>query len=116
MEQDYFRATGAFPPQHLLVVRREVWQANPWIASSLSEAFSAANDWFTASRSGFPYASPWLEAELEETTAVMGEDVHPCGLEANRAKMEMFTGEALRLGLTSRQITTEEYFADYLSA
>ena len=26
----------------------------------------------------------------------------------------MFAGEAFRLGLTSRRITAEEYFADYL--
>jgi hypothetical protein len=26
----------------------------------------------------------------------------------------MFANEAFRLGLTSRRITTEEYFADYL--
>ena len=26
----------------------------------------------------------------------------------------MFAGEAVRLGLTSRRVTTEAYFADYL--
>jgi 4,5-dihydroxyphthalate decarboxylase len=114
VEQDYFRQTGAFPPQHLMVLRREVWDANRWIARSLTEAFSAANDWFTASQKGFPYATPWLEAELEETEAVMGADFHPYGLEANRAQVEMFAGEAFRLGFTSRRITVEEYFADYL--
>jgi 4,5-dihydroxyphthalate decarboxylase len=58
VEQDYFRQTGAFPPQHLIVLRREVWEANPWIARSLTEAFSAANDWFTAAQKSFPYATP----------------------------------------------------------
>ena len=114
VERDYFRQTGAFPPQHLMVLRREVWDANRWIARSLTEAFSAANDWFTASQKGFPYATPWLEAELEKTEAVMGGDFHPHGLEANRAQIEMFAGEAFRLGFTSRRITVEEYFADYL--
>jgi len=114
VEQDYFRQTGAFPPQHLMVLRRQVWEANRWIARSLTEAFSAANDWFTASQKGFPYATPWLEAELEETDAVMGRDFHPYGLEANRAQIDMFAGEAFRLGFTSRRITVEEYFADFL--
>jgi hypothetical protein len=41
-------------------------------------------------------------------------DFHPYGLERNRTQIEMFAGEAFRLGLTSRPITTEEYFADYL--
>jgi 4,5-dihydroxyphthalate decarboxylase len=114
VEQDYFRQTGAFPPQHLIVLRREVWEANPWIARSLTEAFIAANDWFSAAQKGFPYATPWLEAELEETESVMGADFHPYGLEPNRSQIEMFANEAFRLGLTSRRITAEEYFADYL--
>jgi 4,5-dihydroxyphthalate decarboxylase len=115
VEQDYFRRTGAFPPQHLIVLRREVWEANRWIARSLTEAFTAANDCFGAAQRGFPYATPWLEAELEDTAAVMGEDFHPYGFEANRAQIEMFAAEAYRLGFTSRQITPDEYFADFLS-
>ena len=115
IEQQYFLKTGAFPPQHLVVLRREAWEANRWIAKSLTDAFIAANDCFTAAQSGFPYATPWLEAELEDTAAVMGHDFHPYGLEQNRAQIEMFAGEAFRLGLTSRLVTVEEYFADYLA-
>jgi len=114
IEQEYFRKTGAFPPQHLIVLRREAWKANRWIAKSLTEAFCAANDCFTAAQNGFPYATPWLEAELEDTAAVMGEDFHPYGFERNREQIDAFAGEAFRLGLTSRQVTPEEYFADYL--
>ena len=114
IEADYYRSTGAFPPQHLIVLRREVWDANRWIARSLTEAFEAANEWFTATQTSFPYATPWLEAELEETAAVMGDDFHAYGFERNRAQIDMFAGEAFRLGLTSRRISTEEYFADYL--
>jgi 4,5-dihydroxyphthalate decarboxylase len=116
IEQEYFRHTGAFPPQHLIVLRREAWQANPWIARSLTEAFTTCNDSFTAAQKSFPYATPWLEAELEDTTAVMGEDFHPYGVDRNRAQIEMFAGEAFRLGLTTRQITVEEYFADFIAS
>ena len=97
------------------MLRREVWEASRWIARSLTDAFAAANDCFGAAQRGFPYATPWLEAELEETAAVMGEDFHPYGLERNRGQIEMFAAEAFQLGLTSRRITSDEYFADYLS-
>jgi 4,5-dihydroxyphthalate decarboxylase len=116
IEQEYFLKTGAFPPQHLVVIRRETWEANRWIARSLTEAFSDANECFTAAQKGFPYATPWLEAELEDTVTVMGENFHPFGLERNRAQIDTFAAEAFRLGLTSRQVTTDEYFADYLQS
>jgi 4,5-dihydroxyphthalate decarboxylase len=116
IEQEYFRKTGAFPPQHLIVLRREAWEANRWIARSLTEAFIEANDSFTDAQRSFPYATPWLEAELEDTAAVMGDDFHPHGLDRNRAQIEMFAGEAFHLGLTRRRIAVEEYFADYLAS
>jgi 4,5-dihydroxyphthalate decarboxylase len=116
IEQEYFRKTGAFPPQHLIVLRRDAWEANRWIAKSLTEAFIAANDTFTAAQTSFPYATPWLEAEIEGTTSVMGTDFHPYGLERNRAQIEMFAGEAFQLGLTRRRVAVEEYFADYLAS
>ena len=46
----------------------------------------------------------------------MGEDFHPYGLERNRAQIEMFAGEAFTLGLTSRRVTVEEYFQDFLAS
>jgi 4,5-dihydroxyphthalate decarboxylase len=116
VEREYFRRTGAFPPQHLIVLRREAWEANRWIARRLTEAFIACNDAFTAAQRSFPYATPWLEAELEETAALMGDDFHPYGLEPNRAQIELFAGEAARLGLTDRRVTADEYFADYLAS
>jgi 4,5-dihydroxyphthalate decarboxylase len=116
IEQEYFRKTGAFPPQHLIVLRRETWEANRWIARSLTEAFIEANDSFTAAQRSFPYVTPWLEAEIEDTASVMGEDFHPYGLDRNRAQIEMFAGEAFQLGLTRRRVAVEEYFADYLAS
>jgi len=116
IEQEYFRKTGAFPPQHMIVIHRAVWEANRWIARSLTDAFIAANECFTAAQKGFPYATPWLEAELEDTAAVMGGDFYPYGLERNRAQIDLFAGEAFRLGLTSRLVTTDEYFADFLAS
>jgi 4,5-dihydroxyphthalate decarboxylase len=116
LEQEYYRQTGAFPPQHLIVLRREAWEAHRWIARHLTDAFIAANDAFTAAQRSFPYATPWLEAELEDTAALMGQDFHPYGLERTRTQIDLFAAEAFRLGLTSRRVTVEEYFADFLAS
>jgi len=60
IEQEYFRKTGAFPPQHLIVIRHGTWQSNPWIAQSRSTSVSAGNHRSTATQKGFPYATPGL--------------------------------------------------------
>ncbi len=116
VEQRYFRETGAFPPQHLIVLRRAVWEANPRVPKSLTDAFIRCNDAFTASQRGFPYATPWLEAELEHTTALMGEDFHPYGVERNRAQMEMFCRTGFEAGLTQRLVSVDDYFAEFLAS
>jgi 4,5-dihydroxyphthalate decarboxylase len=71
---------------------------------------------FDAAQRGFPYVSPWLEAELEATEAVMGTDFHPYGFEKNRATIEVFASQAFDIGVVGRRISAEEYFADYLSS
>ena len=116
IEQDYFRRTGMFPPQHLIVIRREVWEPNKWIARSLTEAFIRADAMFWEAQRNFPYVSPWLEAELEETEALMGADFHADGFDKNRAQVETFCRQAHELGITSRLVTPEEYFADFLAS
>jgi 4,5-dihydroxyphthalate decarboxylase len=116
VERDYFRQTGMFPPQHLVILRREVWEQNRWIAKSLTDAFIRCNEVFREAVRHFPYVSPWLDAELEETEALMGADFHPYGFDANRGAIEVFCETARSLGIVERHITAEEYFAEYLAS
>jgi 4,5-dihydroxyphthalate decarboxylase len=114
MEEEYFRKTGAFPPQHLIVLRRAAWEADPSIAGKITDAFTRCTEAFGRSQKGFPYATPWLEAELEATESLMGPDFHAEGLDANRRQLEMFCEMAHTAGLTSRLVTIEDYFEEYL--
>jgi 4,5-dihydroxyphthalate decarboxylase len=116
VERDYFRATGMFPPQHLVVLKRPVWEAHKWIARSLTGAFVRCAEVFWKEQRSFPYVSPWLDAELEETEALMGADFHADGFEKNRATVEVFSEQAHALGIVSRRISAEEYFAEYLES
>jgi 4,5-dihydroxyphthalate decarboxylase len=116
VDRDYFRRTGVFPPQHLIVLRRETWERDPSIARRLTDAFIRCNDAFETAQYSFPYASPWLDSELEETRAVMGEDSHPYGIEKNRRALEAFCAQAHESGLVPRRIGVEEYFAEFLKS
>ncbi|MBM3596888.1 MAG: hypothetical protein FJX35_01640 [Alphaproteobacteria bacterium] len=116
VERDYFRTTRCFPPQHLMIVKRDAWVTNPWIARSLTDAFVRCQDRFVATQRNFPYVSPWLDMEMEETAAVFGADFHPHGLEKARHEMDAFCEQAYRAGLTSRRVSVDECFQEYLQS
>jgi len=116
VEQKYFRSCGVYPPQHLIVLRRDAWLSDKSIARALTDAFIRNNEVFAATQRSFPYASPWTEAELEDVEALLGPDFHADGLEANRATMELFAEQAHRVGITRRRVAVDEYFAEYLES
>jgi len=99
-----------------VILRRDVWEREKWIARGLTEAFIRCNDQFAAAQRRFPYVSPWLDIELEETEALMGADFHAYGFKQNRKTIDVFCRQAHELGIVSRLITAEEYFAEYLAS
>jgi 4,5-dihydroxyphthalate decarboxylase len=116
VERQYFADTGVFPPQHLVVLRRDAWEANKQLAPAVTQAFSRCEDYFRAECRSFPYVSPWLEAELEETIAAMGDDPYAHGMERNRATMKIFCDMGHRLGLTEKHVTVDDYFAEFIES
>jgi 4,5-dihydroxyphthalate decarboxylase len=115
-EQRYYRETGAYPPQHLIVRRREVWERDRSLAHRLTAAFIRCNHRFAVAQRRFPYVTPWLDLELEETDALMGPDFYRDGLEPNRRTMEIFCETAHKAGLTTRLIAVNDYFAEFLDS
>lgn len=115
-EREYWARHRFWPAMHLVVVRRAVWEANPWIGRALVDAFDACDAQFEAAQRAFPVGTPWLEADLEHTTGLMGEGYWRHGVEPNRAMLDTFCATAHQLGLTARRVGVDEYFAEYLAA
>jgi 4,5-dihydroxyphthalate decarboxylase len=115
-ETAYFRETGVFPPQHLVVLQRAAWEADKSLARRVTEAFIRCEDYFSAALHSFPYASPWLNQELEAMQAMAGGNPYQHGLERNRATMEQFCEQGFRAGLTRRRVGVDEYFAEFLES
>ena len=115
-ELRYFQQTGVFPPQHLVVLRRAVWEADRSLAHRVTDAFVRCEAAALDLLRGFPYATPWFEAERERSAAEIGEAVYQHGLEQNRAALQQFAAMAHRLGLTSREVGVDDYFAEYLQS
>ena len=114
VEKDYYRRTRIFPTMHTVVIRRDVYAKNPWIAQSLYKAFTEAKARAYALYSqtaALPAMVPWLVAELEEARREMGEDWWPYGLEPNRKALETFLRYHHEQGLSKRLFRPEELFA-----
>jgi 4,5-dihydroxyphthalate decarboxylase len=116
MERRYFEETRCYPPQHMIVVRKEIWDREPSIGGRLVAAFDECEVKFQANQHLFPYASPWLMAEVEETDLFLGRDYFAHGLERNRAVVDVFCQSAFEDGLTKRRVTADEYFEEFIRA
>jgi 4,5-dihydroxyphthalate decarboxylase len=113
VEREYYTRTGFFPIMHMVVIRRDVYEANRWLAASLIEAFVESK------RRGLerlhylgalPVAVPWLSPALDEMAEVFGEDAFPYGIEPNRAIVEAMLDYSYEQGLSSRRVQIEELF------
>jgi 4,5-dihydroxyphthalate decarboxylase len=113
-EREYFAATRIFPIMHTVVIRRDVYEANPWIARSLLDAFTQSKDRvypelreITALKSMLP----WGVNEAEDTVALMGEDFWPYGVGANRTTLKTFLRYSHDQGLAKRVLAADDIFA-----
>ena len=113
-EKAYYRRTRIFPIMHTVVIRREVYAANPWVAQSLAKAFGAAKARAYAAydqTAALPAMVPWLTAHIEEAKREMGADWWPYGVAANRQVLETFLRYHHEQGLSRRRLDPEELFA-----
>jgi 4,5-dihydroxyphthalate decarboxylase len=113
-EKAYYRRTKIFPIMHTVVIRRDVYAANPWVAQSLAKAFGAAKARAYASydqTAALPAMVPWLTAHIEEAKREMGADWWPYGVAANRQVLETFLRYHHEQGLSKRLLAPEELFA-----
>ena len=113
-EKEYYRRTRIFPIMHTVVIRRDVYAKNPWVAQSLYKAFTAAkkiaSDMY-AQTAALSSMLPWSTAQADETRAEMGEDWWPYGLGPNRHVLETFLRYHHEQGLSKRLYKPEELFA-----
>jgi 4,5-dihydroxyphthalate decarboxylase len=114
VEKAYYRKTGIFPIMHTVVIRRELYNANRWIAQSLYKAFAQAQR-RTYEYLGTTMANttmlPWQAAHVEEARRELGEDWWPYGFEPNRHVLETFLRYHHEQGLSKRRLKAEELFA-----
>jgi 4,5-dihydroxyphthalate decarboxylase len=115
VEEDYFRRTHIFPMMHTIVMRRDVYEKNPWIAQSLFDAFSQAKQHAVDAiyeTNALAVVAPFIVHEIERTRALMGIDYWPFGVDANRTSIKTFIRYLKEQDIIERSPEIEELFID----
>ena len=114
MEIAFFRDTGIFPIMHVNVVRQEIIDKYPWVATNLVKAFDEAKALayrHVANPRNVPLA--WVRTAWEEQLEVLGADPWQYGLgDANRKNVQTVLRYCHQQGLIGRMMPLGELFAD----
>jgi 4,5-dihydroxyphthalate decarboxylase len=111
IEADWYRRTGIYPFHNIIVVKDDILNAHPWIATSLYAAFSAAKArWLPALRSGEANSS--TDKDLRNLIPLIGDDPLPYGIAPNLKSIEALIDYSVQQGLMPRRLSVEQLFVD----
>lgn len=115
-EMDYFRKTSIFPIMHVLVIKKELYENDRWIASSLYNAFVESKNMVTNelknATGALKYSLPWLRDYVDETLSLMGNDYWPYGLSENHHTLSKFLEYMFDQGVIPRLLKPRELFVE----
>ena len=114
VEREYYKRTGFFPIMHVVVMRRDVYEANKWIALPLLNAFNESKRLgieLLRYQGAYGAQLPWLPTAVEEVDTLFGGDAFPYGLQANAAILDAMIGYADEQGLLAKKVTPRDLFA-----
>ncbi len=112
-EIKYYQKTGIFPIMHVMGVKKEIVDANPWVPISLYKAFDRAKA-IAMKRLFNPRIVPlaWYRHAWEEQRQLLGNDPWEYGLtDANRHTMNTLIGYSHSQGMIKRKLDLDEIFA-----
>jgi 4,5-dihydroxyphthalate decarboxylase len=99
---------------HVVAIRRDVYQANRWVAQSLMKAFVEAQKRTYAElrvSASLKTMLPWQIAHVEDAIATLGDAWWPYGLARNRKVIETFLRYHHEQGLSPKLLAPEDLFA-----
>ena len=114
VEREYYLRTKIFLIMHVIAIRRDVYEKNPWVAQSLYKGFIQAQRQAYEDlheTAALKYMLPWLVDHVEETEKVMGKEFWKYGYEPNVQNLSTFLRYSYEQGLAKRLLTPRELFA-----
>jgi 4,5-dihydroxyphthalate decarboxylase len=112
-EMEYYRKTQLFPIMHVVAIRTDVLNENPWLAKAVFEMYSKAKQKaYTKleSTTVMRVTLPWIVQDYSDTRKLMGNNYWKYGIEANRKELESIMRYVHEQGLTKRRMKFEEMF------
>ena len=113
IETELYRTKKIHPIMHMLAIRRDVYEKNPWIAGSLYKAFNEAKNFAVdLMRVSITQSTmfPWHVSEFDEVESLMGGDPWPYGIEPNRPTLEALIEMMHQQHMITRKVKVEELF------
>jgi 4,5-dihydroxyphthalate decarboxylase len=112
-EQAYFKRTGVYPAHHIVGIRKDLADREPWVLRSLFNALEESKQRWFANRRKLAETTPWVLADIEEATAVIGEDWSPSGVEANATMTATLCDELYAQGLIATPVDPASVFSQF---
>jgi 4,5-dihydroxyphthalate decarboxylase len=113
MEEESYGKTRVYPIMHIIALRRQIVDDNPWIARNLYNAFLESKH-RSVERLLDPavsrYPLPWLPTHARKMRDMFDGDPFPFGIEENRPTLEQFARYTFEQGIAHRHAKPEELF------
>ncbi len=113
MEEDYYEHTKVWPIMHIIAMRRQILDENPWVARNLLNAFQESKR-RSIERLLDPavsrYPVPWLATYARKMRDMFHGDLFPYGIEENRPTWEQMALYTYQQGIAHRQFKPEDIF------
>jgi 4,5-dihydroxyphthalate decarboxylase len=113
VEREFYKSTKIFPIMHMVAIKRDLYEKNPFVATSLYDAFCRAKQralekmtFVAAPR----YMLPWLSVAVDEIHDLFGGDPWPYGTEANRPTIEAILRYMVNQAFIARAPAIEDLF------
>tara|TARA_B100000749_G_scaffold280885_1_gene279735 strand:- start:2477 stop:3466 length:990 start_codon:yes stop_codon:yes gene_type:complete len=113
VERQYFTSSKIFPIMHVVAIKQDILDRNPWVANNLMAAFEKAKN-NSLARACDVTASympiPWLPTNIESLSDTFEGDLWPYGVEANKHTIKAFLDFGFEQGVFQKKMTPEELF------
>jgi 4,5-dihydroxyphthalate decarboxylase len=105
---EFYRTKGYVPVNHIVLVRKQVVEENPWVPETLFDAFEKSKHAAYERDPSTRLVLPNQDAEAQR--ALYGADPYPSGVTANRAMLDGVAQQSYEEGLTKGLLDVDKLF------